>query len=79
MDNTIDRILYTAIVTYVITMFAIIITKPSIMYDHVQKKFKSFGTNDGETIMAVPIVGISMCILVYFLVILYHFVMIKLK
>lgn len=78
-DNSIDRVLYTTIVMYIVAMCIIIVIKPKFMYDHTRKKFKSFGTNNGETVFAVPIVGISMCIVVYFIVVLYHFVMIKLK
>lgn len=78
-DETIDRVLYTAIIAYVLTMSIIIIVKPRVMYDDEQKKFKTFGTKENETILAMPIVGITMCIVVYLIVVMYSFIIKKLQ
>ena len=79
MDNTNNKILYTTIVIYVITMFMLIIIKPNIVYDNINKKIKTFGTNENETILSLPIVGILLCISIYFIVVMYHFVVTKLR
>ena len=71
MGDTIDKVLYTSIIAYVLTMISIIVIKPSFMYDKGSSKFKSFGTNDNETLLPIPIVGLTLCILIYLLIVMY--------
>lgn len=79
MTNAIDKVLHTSIITYIFVMISVIIAKPEFMYDSKNNKFKSFGTTENETIMALPIFGMTSCIIIYFLVVTYTFIMIKLK
>lgn len=71
MGDTIDKVLYTSIIAYVLTMISIIVIKPSFMYDKGSSKFKSFGTDENETLLPIPIIGLTACILIYLLVIAY--------
>ena len=71
MGDTIDKVLYTSIIAYVLTMISIIIIKPPFMYDKGSSKFKSFGTDKNETLLPISVVGLTSCILIYLLVIAY--------
>lgn len=73
MENT-DKILYTAIISYTIIMAIIIFLKPNYIYDNVNKKFKSFD----ETIISLPIFGTVLPVIIYFLILLYTFLIVKL-
>lgn len=65
-----------AIIIYVIIMLLFVLTKPDIIYDHVNKKYKSFGyVNDAnnannannandKTYFPLPIIAIIIAILV---------------
>ena len=69
MTEAIDKILYTSIIIYVTMMILIIITKPYFLYDNKNKKFKSFGINNDETIISIPVLSLMSCVLIYFIVI----------
>lgn len=71
MSDTIDKVLYISIIAYVFTMISIIVIKPSFMYDKRNSKFKSFGIDENETLLSIPIIGLTTSILIYFLVIAY--------
>lgn len=71
MGDTIDKVLYTSIIAYILTMMSIIVIKPSFMYDKGSNKFKSFGTDKNETLLPISIIGLTSCILIYLLVIVY--------
>lgn len=79
MGETIDKILYTSVVFYIILMIIIIVLKPQWMYDDKQQKFRSFGTDENETLITMPIVGLTSCIIIYLIIMIYTFLMIKLK
>lgn len=71
MGGTIDKILYTSIIAYIFTMISIIIIKPTFMYDKINGKFKQFGMRDNETLMAFPVFGLTSCIAIYTIVVMY--------
>ena len=48
-------------------MVIILIMKPKIMYSDINKKFKSFGCGNEQTIMSLPVVGLTSAILLYFI------------
>ena len=72
MSETIDKILYTSIIAYVLAMICIIVMKPSFVYDGESKNFKHFGTGDNETLLPITIIGITLCILIYFILVVYN-------
>jgi hypothetical protein len=74
MSETIDKILYTSIFAYVLTMMCIITIKPPFVYDRGSNKFKNFGTNDNETLLPITVISITSCILIYFIVVVYNVV-----
>ena len=57
--------LYNTIIVYIIVIIIILITKPNFLYSHEEKKFKSFGCNEGETILSLPIFSIIIAIILY--------------
>ena len=69
-----DKMLYTSVMMYILIMCLILIIKPNFIYDYTNNKFKSFGTEQNETMLPIPILSIMTCIIVYFIVILYTFV-----
>lgn len=71
MSATIDKILYTSVIIYVVIMIVIIVMKPNFLYDKENKKFKQFGTNKNETIVPIHIIGLTLCILIYFIIMVY--------
>lgn len=73
-----DKMLYTSVVMYILIMCLILIIKPNFIYDYNNNKFKSFGTEQNETMFPIPILSIIACIVVYFIVILYTFIKLKL-
>lgn len=77
--SDIDKVLYTSIIAYIIAMIVLVTVKPKFMYDDENKKFKSFGFSDKETIFAMPVVGMGLCISIYLFVIIYTFMMLTLK
>ena len=59
--------LFNTIVFYVLSIVAIMIIKPNLVYCHKQKRFRDFGYGEDKTIFALPVVGISLAILIYFI------------
>ncbi|AYV82364.1 MAG: hypothetical protein Homavirus37_3 [Homavirus sp.] len=60
-----SRPLYNTIVFYILIICIILIIKPSFMYCHRSKKFKSFGLSDNQTIFSFPLIAISTGIVLY--------------
>jgi len=61
--------IYNAILFYILIVITILIIKPSVMYNHKTKKFKSFGCSeegDNQTMFAFPLVALSSAITLYF-------------
>lgn len=75
----IDKILYTAIITYILAMLLIIIIKPHFIYDKQNGKFRNYGSKEEETFIALPIMGSVLCVLIYLLVMVYTFILVKLR
>jgi uncharacterized protein (DUF486 family) len=59
--------LYYSIIVYIITLGILITIKPDIMFDESTGQMKSFGCNENETIITVPVVSISIALFVYIL------------
>ena len=57
--------LYNSIIVYIIIIIIFIIKKPEFIYCHKTKKFKSFGCNDGQTVLSLPILSIISAIIIY--------------
>ena len=70
--SVMDKILYTSVVIYILVMTLIIIFKPTFMYDEHTHEPKPFGTNTGETMFPIHVVGVFSCILIYTIVAAYH-------
>lgn len=66
-----DRILLVSIISYIFVMVSIMVIKPTFMYNINDGNLKQFGTGNGESIVTLPIVGITSCIIIYFIVMLY--------
>ncbi|AYV78907.1 MAG: hypothetical protein Edafosvirus47_3 [Edafosvirus sp.] len=58
---------YNTIIVYVIIIIIFLITKPGFMYDSVNKKFKQFGCDKGQTLLPFPLLCITCGIIVYIL------------
>jgi len=57
--------IFNAVVFYIMTICIIIITKPTFMFDEKTKKFKSFGCGKRQTLLAFPVVSISLGVILY--------------
>ena len=58
---------HNTIIFYIIIMVAIILVRPSVMYSSKINKFKSFGCGDDQTLMSLPVVGLTSAIVLYFI------------
>lgn len=65
-----DGPLYNTILFYLIFVSLLLVFKPSIMYCDKQKRFKSFGCKDGETIVCFPLVCITFAVVLFLLFLL---------
>ena len=63
--------LYNTIIVYIIVIIILLITKPNFLYSHEKKKFKTFGCNEDETILSLPIISIIIAIILYMI---FHFI-----
>ena len=79
MLENIDKILYISMVLYISTMGIILFVRPTLIYDHQINKFKSFGTKTDETLLALPVIGVTLCISIYLLIMIYVFIVSKLQ
>lgn len=77
--SEIDKILYATIITYVLIMTIIMVVRPVCLYDNDKHEFKKFGFGENETIFALPVVGSVSCIIIYIIIAIYRFILIKLK
>lgn len=59
--------LYNSILVYIIFIIILFITKPSIMYDETNTKFRSFGLDKDETLLSFPFVVLGGGVLIYFI------------
>lgn len=57
--------LYNTIFFYILFVIMIILFKPSSLYCHKNKRFKSFGCGDNETIFCFPLLCIVLVIGLY--------------
>ena len=78
MSDDFDKILYTSIIVYTITMICIIMMRPSFTYDDNNKKFKTFGTGKNETVLPIQFISPLLCIIVYIAVMLCNMITKKL-
>lgn len=60
-----NNTLYNSIIVYIIIIIIFTIKKPEFIYCHKTKKFKSFGCNEGQTIISLPILSIISAIIIY--------------
>lgn len=79
MGESIDKVLYASIIAYIIVMIIILVIKPNFIYDDEHKTFKSFGFSENQTITALPIFSVVLCILIYLILIIYTLAIKKLK
>lgn len=56
---------YNTIIFYIMIVCILLIIKPSFMYDHKKKCFKTFGTSEGKTVFSFPVITIGSGILLY--------------
>ena len=56
---------YNAILFYILFVIILLVLKPSSMYNHNTKKFRSFGCSEGQTLFAFPIVALSSAVIFY--------------
>lgn len=75
----IDKVLYMAIITYILAMLLLIITRPSFLYDEQTNKSKNYGSGDNESLIAFPITGTILCVFIYLFTTIYILVISKLK
>jgi uncharacterized membrane protein len=57
--------LYNTIIFYILIIFIFLIAKPTFMYCHESKRFKSFGLSTNQTIFSFPFITISTGIVLY--------------
>lgn len=79
MSESIEKMLYASIIAYVIVMIIIIGIKPKFLYNDDKTDFKGFGFDKNKTIFAVPIISLSLCVLIYFALMVYVVLVKKLK
>lgn len=77
--NRSEKILQNSIITYLVIMVVLFITKPTMIYDHKKRRFKQFGFRQDESIFALPVTGAMACIIIYVVFILYALLASKLK
>ena len=58
---------YNASLLYILLVIALVVLKPSLVYDHQKKCFKDFGMGNNKTILTLPMVSISSAIIIYFI------------
>jgi hypothetical protein len=56
---------YYAIITYIILILFLFVSKPNFIYDHERQKFKDFGFGESKSIISLPIVAIVLAIIIY--------------
>jgi len=57
--------MYNTIIIYILLVVFLLITKPKFMYCKKTGKFKSFGSNKGQTIFCFPLVCFVSIIIIY--------------
>ena len=60
-----DNPMYNAIVCYIIIVSVILLMKPQFIYCEKTQRFKSFGFDEGHTVLSFPIVSIGTAIVAY--------------
>lgn len=78
-ETDVDHILYISIVVYILLMTTIAIVKPRMVYDSNNKKLRSFGFDEHETLFALPILSVLLSIFVYIMILSYKFLLSKLE
>jgi hypothetical protein len=78
-ETDIDHILYISIVVYILIMTTLVIAKPRMVYDNKNKKLRSFGYDEHETLFALPVLSILLSIFVYITILSYKFLLSKLE
>lgn len=78
-DSSVDRILYVSIIIYILMMMTFALIKPKFAYDDMNKKLRPFGFDEHETLFALPILSILLCIFVYIIVLTYTCLLSMLK
>lgn len=56
---------YNTIILYILLICTILLVKPTFMYCHKSKKFKSFGFESNQTLFSFPVISIANVILLY--------------
>jgi len=57
--------MFNTLIFYLMCIFIILIIKPSFMYCHKNKKFKSFGCRRDQSLFSFPIITIIISIVIY--------------
>lgn len=74
MDETI-----TIVMVYILIVVIVYISKPLLIYDDINNKFKEFGLDENKSIIAFPVLVILLSIVVYFVMKIIMKMEIKLK
>lgn len=74
-----DKVLYVSIILYVLFITLISFIKPSFLCDSNNKKFKSFGTKENETVCPIQILSVVSCVSIYLIVMIYMLIVSKLE
>lgn len=58
-------LIFCAIILYIIIILIIAISKPELIYDHANNKFKEFGLGENKSLITIITLGIIISFIVY--------------
>lgn len=59
--------LINTIIIYILLICIIVLIKPEFIYSYDKNEFKQFGCREDQTLFTLPIVGLSLAFILYFI------------